>query len=937
MINEFINEEFSSELDARFFIPKFKLSYATSTALADHIIKNKKFNYQIEKFNDKKKGYMKLKPVKKASLNLLNNLSTELIEKPNPERNRSFLRLKVYTREIYALLGWMSDKQKWFLIDSGDNHYRGYWQLPEAIIDFAGGTFKCEKDTKGLIIQFWREEIDRSLQSISYNYQRHLIETINPFEEYLDAEREILTNDRYSNYVKYSYDSLENHRFTEMDLMNEDEESMALLIVEEPPRSFLRENNWFNLYKKGINGKKKIQSLKLIDHYELDNGFGLLFKKNENQNWPEDGWLRLKPNLHSNRLRRKAVKKLRQPPSIHIQKLADILSRPEGYPEVSRNPVVTVNPIFSRDSKENWKQCSAIDLACSTDDVALIMGPPGTGKTEIICEIIRQVIRKKGRILVTAPTHVAVDNVLERIVGEEEIEAVRVGRMEKVSHDLRNLMLDNKEKHWKKKMQELKKKIFNNKKQANQFETIQNDFFEELKKDRKITLKQSIVDQCNLVCGTLLGISNFQFSMSTEEKPFDLLIVDEASKASLIDFLVPAVRARKWILIGDHRQLPPYINRNEMKCFIDQYLTSKQDNKKRKETITTRETKGETRFSEDVEQISWRLTRFFEENHNLEETKIQERFLKEISKLLEGNRKQIRYLLDIVECALGSCFHYFWRRVDESRKAYLPVQYRMPIEIARFLQKTIYKGQTFKTAKKVKNNGFYITLNPDLFDDEKITNPFTWISPDKNYKSKRNEKSASKKVKGLWHNPLEANIIVNLLQDIINDYPLQKRPKNQFSFNEISNENPFTIGVITFYSRQAKEIRKRVSRLSNLEKKSYGRFKVKDKPISVRISIVDRFQGQEQDIIILSMTRSNMGYKIGFLSNIQRLNVAISRAKQNLIVIGNHDFYKKLYETPEKYLLKAIATECKNSLILYDGKKNNKQRRMKKKSRRKGN
>jgi superfamily I DNA and/or RNA helicase len=98
--------------------------------------------------------------------------------------------------------------------------------------------------------------------------------------------------------------------------------------------------------------------------------------------------------------------------------------------------------------------------------------------------------------------------------------------------------------------------------------------------------------------------------------------------------------------------------------------------------------------------------------------------------------------------------------------------------------------------------------------------------------------------------------------------------------------------------------------------------KINALPISIRVSIVDRFQGQEQDIIILSMTRSNHENRIGFLSNLQRLNVGLSRAKHNLIVVGDHEFFKKLPKRNENMLVRNLACYCKNNLVHYNANKN---------------
>jgi superfamily I DNA and/or RNA helicase len=105
--------------------------------------------------------------------------------------------------------------------------------------------------------------------------------------------------------------------------------------------------------------------------------------------------------------------------------------------------------------------------------------------------------------------------------------------------------------------------------------------------------------------------------------------------------------------------------------------------------------------------------------------------------------------------------------------------------------------------------------------------------------------------------------------------------------------------------------------VESIERERGWRYVVPNKPIKIRVSIVDRFQGQEQDIVILSLTRSNRYGNIGFLKNLQRVNVSLSRAKQNLIIVGNASFFAGLKLTPAP-ILKELAKYCaKNKLIRY--------------------
>ncbi len=125
-------------------------------------------------------------------------------------------------------------------------------------------------------------------------------------------------------------------------------------------------------------------------------------------------------------------------------------------------------------------------------------------------------------------------------------------------------------------------------------------------------LENLAIQQANLVCGTTIGIARYEPPID-EPIDFDVLIIDEASKATVMEFLVPAVRAKKWILVGDHRQLPPYVDEQEIRIYVQRFFEKQDENNDEKDDNEV------TIYDERTNNLIASLRRFHEEMHALGE------------------------------------------------------------------------------------------------------------------------------------------------------------------------------------------------------------------------------------------------------------------------------------------------------------------------------
>jgi superfamily I DNA and/or RNA helicase len=218
------------------------------------------------------------------------------------------------------------------------------------------------------------------------------------------------------------------------------------------------------------------------------------------------------------------------------------------------------------DPELNEPQRQAVSLALRAKDLALIHGPPGTGKTRTVIEVVRQAARRGERVLAVAPSNHAVDNLVERLVALNE-KVVRLGHPARTAEALREHTLEALvEKTPSRKLarglwQEafaLRSKLGKRRERGKETDkgerSEMNRLFQDARTQDEVALRH-VLDGASVVCATATGAG----SEHLRQRTFDLVVLDEASQATLPVALVALLRGGRFVLAGDHRQLPPTV------------------------------------------------------------------------------------------------------------------------------------------------------------------------------------------------------------------------------------------------------------------------------------------------------------------------------------------------------------------------------------------
>ncbi|MCA1011748.1 AAA domain-containing protein [Halobacillus halophilus] len=716
------------------------------------------------------------------------------------------------------------------------------------------------------------------------------------------------------------------------------------------------------------------------------------------------------------KMQRDALIRLKNTPLLEHKPLIKLSQKKERSNVWTANTVEEVYDwkVLTESEREGVRsQRDFVQKALSTPDFALLEGPPGSGKTTTILELILQLIKRGKRILLCGSTHVAIDNVLERLKDRELMEGIfpmRIGNVESVSEKVREFC-------W-------------NSYQDHKFGNV-------------------MMEAANLVCGTTIGILGknsplFQLEKNEPAVPiFDYLIIDESSKTTFQEFLIPALFAKKWILVGDIKQLPPFNDRDQIQAGIDddmklkpplkraslliyQYLhnhkvkmpvcivepeevmkeigselsaTNPADIKKRVvlveeepsvESVTfvpvsisdirNRHPKVWTLNGADVLFISekvfqevqpfipahmvvlkegwegsahhyqvnalygdhpkelhqalkftwkkdrkrellpidflyeqqkflkekswsseygWRMVRIFE-LENVENSRTRQNYKKNLELLAPKTASEwaVREINNVGDVALPSILQAlqvgvgknrerslattlnsgFNKEEKKSRFVTLDYQHRMHPDISKFPRKQFYNDLSLMNSAYTQKNREW---SYPRYQSRNI-----WLDVQGWMKRSSNE--------------AEASAIISEIKHFVKWAALNpsKDPEKE----------RWEIACLSFYNGQRKLMADKLKELTG-QKANIANFSIEN--VDIKNYTVDKFQGQEADITFLSMVRTDRG--MGFMDNPNRLNVGITRARFQRIIVGKYHYFLKNNQSEQLELLARESVYMKNN------------------------
>lgn len=436
----------------------------------------------------------------------------------------------------------------------------------------------------------------------------------------------------------------------------------------------------------------------------------------------------------------------------------------------------------------NSSQQEALRKVMAANDVAIIHGPPGTGKTTTLVEAIHQTVAIEKQVLVCAPSNAAVDLLVEKL-SDKGLKVVRIGHPARVTEQSLSKTLDARiasHDHYKelrairKRMEQVRAQAFKFKRNFGYHERQERNMLKQeakvLKADADVLefyIINDILNTSDVIACTLVGASHPML----RGKRYQTVFIDEAAQALEPACWIPILRAARVVFAGDHHQLPPTI----------------------KSVEAAREGLAKTLFEKCIEH-------------------------------------------------------------HPQTASMLQVQYRMNENIMQFPSSYFYNDKLIAD-ESVKHHSISDLPVIDFVDTAGC-----------GFNETQDPETLSR------FNDEEAQLLIRQLETLL---------------QHVGTEDwNYTLGIITPYSAQVERLVKLAEASEILS--HVQRF--------LTINTVDAFQGQERDIIAISFVRSNDKGEIGFLADIRRTNVAITRARKKLIItgdsatLGTHEFYTALLE-----------------------------------------
>jgi superfamily I DNA and/or RNA helicase len=764
-----------------------------------------------------------------------------------------------------------------------------------------------------------------------------------------------------------------------------------------------------NLEYKNTNSNKRIE-IKESDELE-----GIVFVKElptSTELYPVDRDFRVDKEI-------KALQKLIDSPEPHHLPLLKLAGprNSNNWNNLGMSKVKKWKLLNNKNVKGTESQRKIVEVALNTPDFAILEGPPGSGKTTAISELIYQLLSSGKHVLLVGSTHVSVDNVLEKLVKYDDvIVPIRMAPKDRsLPEKIMELTFSNY-------VSSLKKEIIRRLSDKQEKDEIVREWIHILEGSTSDNVLENVIsDSINLVCGTTMGVLSYPAIRETLKKKefsklFDVMIIDEASKTTMVEFLVPAMLCEKWVISGDPQQLSPFvdselvesqilevftetygeyqnsfrpmesdekpldkrefeqiildaflandtilhkigntrasalveinmgnrvinyvsrqinafnpdlivsiptetndtykvcweINASDViianKLFFNKYedclpydaLPVLEDFRKLKHKFRSRligvrdgyewrnmnipDLSRESPFTTLAHEVTWRLIRMYELRKNPERRNAFKAQISHLFPLWDASMKypereieQVKKisLPSIIELLVDGTMDFpksdspileagFGEDVLNAIRVRLEYQHRMHQDISDVARRISYTDSSGRE---------YALMNdPDLnreWSYGRYPNHIAWIHVD--------GPEIVNKGRGVY-NENEIRWVMRELREFLKW--AERSPKNQ--------ERPWEIAILSFYENQTRMIEGEVR---NLFHKNGNSFTHQNSGTIIHVGNVDSMQGKEADVVFLSMVRTK---RRGFLDNLNRINVAITRAKYQLVIIGDHNFF----------------------------------------------
>ena len=705
---------------------------------------------------------------------------------------------------------------------------------------------------------------------------------------------------------------------------------------------------------------------------------------------PRKPKLIIKPNLYQINRLIDAIDTLKEKPSDHHMPLLKLFHR---HAEVEWPPV-------NEQGVDRWftlnkelagvqEQREFVRKALGTPDFAFLNGPPGSGKTTVLCELVQQLVFSGRRVLFCASTHVAVDNLIEKLTGEDvkpmtDLLPLRIGPSDRISEKTKPYQYC----EYVKTVRERLTDHLQNQKPMSRPQEMLSDVL----KQNDDAVGQIARDCANLICGTTIGILQHPDIRDGTLGRFDFMIIDEASKTTLQEFLVPALHADRWIIVGDTKQLAPYTDDGEIAMHVNSCIDETLGKvcldvfnvKGRDAVIVVIDTKSSlkgryqkqcdkhgvrlydadagnlkvdftrpqiiigspasilelpvpgpesnvtVRNSEQLyrkwsyknqkkpptgaiqwqtwlsmkswqrsdaehenrtwgEEVGWRIGSLFPITARDSD---RQRITEDLRVLMPSEKIEntARGLNEVIKIALPSVLellqhgsksvpqlegekpsHERGANCHEEdttmaggmpeedfmgRHVLLAYQYRMHPEIASFSHKRVYGGEALLTPDDIESKRKW------SYREYKSRSIWIDVRGNENFKNRSP------------YNEMEAGRIIKELEKF---YEYAR-------YNPKHDGTPWTVALLSFYRGQEKELQRRVRRLTGEDRSRSFKMYPAGPVIKIEVHTVDSFQGHEADLVFLSMVRNRPTI---FLNHLNRINVAITRARYQCVIVGD--------------------------------------------------